>query len=369
MTITTDKTRSLISETATQWFISSREGEMSSAERRAFADWLKESPVHVSEYLAIARLWSDIGDDELTAALAQSLTEEAPDHNHANVVAFPRGATTERRQPRGLAEHCRTWLAFNHHRARISAASVILCFIALTMLLINEPSSETVYSTVRGEQKTIVLDDGSVLDLNTDSRISVQLHAQQRLVRLSRGEVYFDVAADPNRPFIVITDTARIQVTGTLFNIRHSAQFTDVTVIEGTVKVSAAGEAESTAAVSSANSAGSALVDTVELQAGNRVVVAEGKRIAREEVQQLNSVTAWKQQRLIFSNKTLEAIVSEFSRYNDINYQIVDSDTANRQFSGVFNSDDPESFLTYLQQLPNIDVTRYGNSVLIQSSP
>ena len=67
-----DASRQAIIETASEWFVRARDRELSQSERREFARWLKESPVHVEEYLAITRLWGDVGKlNELDATICE----------------------------------------------------------------------------------------------------------------------------------------------------------------------------------------------------------------------------------------------------------------------------------------------------------
>lgn len=355
----------MIAETASEWFVASRDGDMNASERRAFAAWLQESPVHVAEYLAIAKLWSDAGTDEATATLAQLLSGKRLTIRAENIVRLPIWPSASNEIRPGLVSQVIGFCKGIGIWRKASAAAVLLLVLALGSGLLSSTAPVDVYSTARGQQQTIFMEDGSVIDLNTNSEISTDFQADQRLVRLSRGEAYFSVAPDPSRPFVVLTDKAVIRVTGTRFNIHLAEAVTNVTVIEGKVEVIAADDIE---AGNSDIAAANSTTVMLELSAGNQVLVEENHRMTRRAVDQLSAVTAWKEKRIVFNNKPLKEIIAEFSRYNDINYEIMDDRTAARRFSGVFNSDDPGSFLSYLQQLPGIQVSRYGNSALIQNS-
>ena len=79
----------------------------------------------------------------------------------------------------------------------------------------------TDYGTATSEQRTFVLADGSVIELNTQSRVSVRLTAKAREVRLIEGEALFRVHHDAARPFRVYAGSATIEDVGTQFNVRN----------------------------------------------------------------------------------------------------------------------------------------------------
>ncbi len=130
------------------------------------------------------------------------------------------------------------------------AAAAVTVAIGVSLLALNPFGSQT-YSTRVGEQRTCKLDDGSMVYLNTDSRLEVDFSDRVRNIRLVRGEALFVVARNTHRPFIVTSNTAAVRAIGTRFNVRTRADATDVVVVEGVVQVTAtgvnpAGSAEST---------------------------------------------------------------------------------------------------------------------------
>ena len=75
-----------------------------------------------------------------------------------------------------------------------------------------------------------------MVDLNTDSRVSIRFTRDQRQVHLERGEAYFSVKHDPGRPFTVISPDAHITAVGTEFNVRLKAHSTALRVFKGKVR-------------------------------------------------------------------------------------------------------------------------------------
>ena len=111
-------------------------------------------------------------------------------------------------------------------------AAVLLPFVFLSvslLFLVNRTGifSETEYAEISvpyGEQMRVILQDGSIVHLNSDSRLRYpkQFGLFNRTVELW-GEGYFNVARDENRPFKVDLQGVEVRVTGTRFNVKAYA--------------------------------------------------------------------------------------------------------------------------------------------------
>src|SRR5262249_50303587 len=134
-----------------------------------------------------------------------------------------------------------------------------------------------VFQTVVGEQSSFTLQDGSVLFLNTDSKVRVSWLPRERHIELVRGEARFKVAKDATRPFTVATTTAAVRAVGTVFNVRPEPLATQVAVLEGRVEVTVSPAGERAAGVQIPVSAGSAAAPSHSLE---RVQLAAGERAA-----------------------------------------------------------------------------------------
>ena len=125
-----------------------------------------------------------------------------------------------------------------HRFLSLAAAAVVLLLIAGTILwLVPTPD----LSTDVGEQRLVTLKDGTHVFLNTATRIAVKYDANTRWVELKSGEALFDVAKKPTWPFIVKAGDRQIKAVGTSFVVRLDATQTAVTLVEGTVSVTAPG--------------------------------------------------------------------------------------------------------------------------------
>lgn len=120
-------------------------------------------------------------------------------------------------------------------------AIVVLVLLVVPIYLAQTRLGWQSYETRAGGFSRIVLDDGSVIDLNTDSEVRVRLRAGERDVRLVRGEGRFQVAHDVARPFVVAAANADVRAVGTAFSVRlRDSKQVDVLVSEGSVAVAAA---------------------------------------------------------------------------------------------------------------------------------
>jgi transmembrane sensor len=213
--------------------------------------------------------------------------------------------------------------------------------------------------TAVGEVQKLDLPDGSVVRVNTDSRVEVDYSAAERRVRLLRGEAHFAVAKNPARPFFVEASGVAVRAVGTAFNVRLRPETIEVLVTEGKVRVADLAGDESLIAppLSPAAVAAPSL-----LLAGERAVipVAVPKGATRVPVlvapmapAEIGRALAWQDRRIEAVAAPLAEIVAEFNRYNRAKLVVDDPELAVRRFGGSFRADDPETFVRLLE-------TRFG---------
>lgn len=184
------------------------------------------------------------------------------------------------------------------------------------------------YETRIGGFSRIVLEDGSVIDLNTNSDLRVRLRGDRREVRLLRGEGRFQVAHDKQRPFTVAAADAAVRAVGTAFTVRVREDRVDVLVSEGKVAV-----------------ASSHVAETPPVSAGEAaVVLADRVSVSSVDPQVLARRLAWTSGRLEFRGETLGEAVEEFNRYNRRQIRLSASALGTLRVGGSFSATDPESF-------------------------
>ncbi len=217
------------------------------------------------------------------------------------------------------------------------------------------------YRTAVGEAQTVVLDDGSRMSLNTDTRVSVDFGARQRSVRIDSGEVAFEVAKDAGRPFVVRAAGSEVVALGTVFSVRLVPQGPGakaslaVTLVEGQVELRAA-EGVPSDAVAPAR--------PLVLQPGERVLlsrpVAEGGAAVlaqRLDHPRLEQVLAWQRNEVVFEQATLAEAVAEMNRYSRTPVVLVGSLAgADAQVSGQFRTGDNPAFARAMAMLHGLSV-------------
>jgi transmembrane sensor len=357
-----------ISEDAADWFGRLQTERPSEAIRSEFVAWLTRSPVHVEEFLRVSALHRALSselkaDPEwLAGVLADS---DASDDNVVWMEDVQR--PTESEMHRKSRRSRWSWAA----AAAVLLAAGIGAVVSIIGLQGIAGRGER-FATAVGEQRQVVLADGSSVLLNTDTEIRVRMSHELRHIELVRGEAIFDVAKDPERPLRVLSGSAAVQAIGTRFVVYRQEGGTVVTVVQGTVLVSPIGRAsvgspESAPEAAEQASSTSPTADveptpthatgrTLELHAGQRVTVAPDGRVAKPAPADVETATSWARGRMVFDSATLEAVVTEFNRYNVEHLVILDAALNDRRISGVFKIGDPEDFVALLSELDGVSI-------------
>lgn len=348
---------------AAEWFVEHRSGPLSILRRRAFARWLRASPLHVAEYLAIARAAQDVAaeasriDTPLDALLAEAAREET-------VIALPTQANAKLRSspisvssgPRG-----RAWRPAA--RAGAATAAAITACLALVvgawLWRQNRPVQEvgTQYQTQAGQDRTVRLADDTILYLTADSAVRVRFDAHRRLVDIERGQALFEVAHDPARPFEVRARNSVIRDVGTIFDVDQDSRRTVVTVLQGRVAVwtvSDHSSAPSGRSVPPDRNAAPIHRHPIDLNAGEQARILSTGAVRTSRPRNLQKAAPWLQPQIAFNHKSLAAIAAEFNRHNRIQIELTDPRIAAIAVSGVFHSYDVASFASFLNNLSGV---------------
>ncbi len=194
------------------------------------------------------------------------------------------------------------------------------------------------YVTRRGEMKIVPLADGSVVNLNTDSRMRVQYTAARRSIHLERGEALFDVARDTARPFVVFAGDTEVKAVGTSFSVQRLANApVQITVREGMVEVDRGNWATTAPVRLTANMRAVA-------PSGNGLVSPAPIRAVAVAPVEVERAVAWREGRIAFEGETLAEAVKDFQRYSDTRIVIDDPSIAREEVTGLFQANDPVGF-------------------------
>ena len=202
------------------------------------------------------------------------------------------------------------------------------------------------YLTTVGQQSVVTLEDGSRVALDTDTKLEVRYSKDAREIVLERGQALFTVAHAPARPFTVTAGGTHVVATGTQFEVNRMNASTEVTLVEGRVRVSDAGGR-------------APFVLNPGQQARLRVARAPDVRPVN-----VSTATAWTHGRIIFDGVPLEDAVAEVNRYTARPIRLAPGLQADRKLSGTFDTGDIDSFVTAATELLPIRAERASDGTV-----
>lgn len=343
--------RRLLNEQAAGWLLR-LEFEPSESTERELRTWLESSADHMQALLEMTAVDRDlIGLDAHRIIDLEQLIAEVRAEGAATVVPLQ-----EPLLPRAGAFSSQP-VVTSAARWRVPAVAAMVAGVCIVIALLVGPGwGSTSYATTTGEQRSMKLADGSIVQLNTRSRVEVSYSEHWRDVRLIDGEALFTVEHDADRPFRVITGATVVRAVGTQFNVYRRSDSTTVAVVEGRVSIS--GE-EPEAAVS--HSVGDGLL----LDAGEMAAVSNSGAITRQAEPSVARAIAWRQRQLSFDHDSLGYVAEQFNRYNKLQIHIADSEVRNRALEGVFDADQPEALLDFLALDRSLQFERSRNAIVI----
>jgi transmembrane sensor len=296
-----------ILEEACAWFIDCNEGALDAAGREHFNQWLRQSPEHVRAYLEISAAWESA--DRLA------------------------GAPVTRASGRKVAP------------LLYALAAALLLAVGIGFMIQRDAYTTT--TTGIGEQRSVVLADGSTVEIDASSRLRVRFSQTERRVEVIYGQALFQVKQETARPFIVVSSGIRVQAVGTQFDVYLKPGGTTVTVVEGRVAVAVADVAT-----------------PVLLSAGEQLLVTSQTPPRPVDIDAA-AATAWTQHRLVFDGASLAEAVAEFNRYNARQMIIADPSLAGYHIRGKFDARDPDRLLQFLRARFGVAVREQDEKILI----
>lgn len=308
----------LIDEQAAAWFARLRAENVTGEEKAAFARWLAQDFAHRQAFDEISMLW---GDARLKQVLSEAETKS---------TEFSRLNKKTRPSPRLL-------LAV--------AASLALLFVFRVELAVLFQAD---YATKVGEQKTVRLEDGSSVTLNTDSALAVTMQGDQRTIELLKGEAFFDVQPDAGRPFIVHGEHSITRVLGTRFFVHKKGRSDEVKVLSGRVEVTD----------------GQRWRQSVVLRDGDAVSV---DRDGHGETGRLDTklATSWLDGYLVFEDMALGDVIEQVQRYRNGLVIFKDNSLRELKINGRINLRDSAHILETLEKTLSVKITRLSDWFVI----
>lgn len=331
-TMTTDHSKSL-QEQAANWQAKLASGTVSAAQSQTFQSWLQD-PEHELAY------------SQCLLILEMSEGLKADNDIQSELKTLSNSTTLRAANDR--------WYQKPKRLVQIAASLVL----AVGLSVAFDYSSYQRYNTGIGEQRLVRLDDGSSILLNTDTQLKVKYSSQSRSITLIHGEAYFSVAKDSKRPFEVHAGSSTARALGTQFSVALLSQSQNkkvsVAVTEGVVEVEANTAAEENTVIAQLGIGDAINFSDQTLQHNPEVTIAD---IAR--------IDAWQQRKIYFNSSTLLGAVTEYNRYSDIKFHIIDQELGDERITGLFNVGDLDAFIYSLEHLLNIDVVKSGERIFL----
>lgn len=306
--------------------------------------WLNQSERHRNTFNELADLWDDL-----------SVLKELDDIAES-VATLPDKQSIFRQRWSFLA----------------IAASIFICFIVSGSLYwqhLTEFNQQAQLITAVGEQRTVTLSDGSIVHINTNSQLEIDFSSDKRIIRLLKGEAYFTVAKNKQRPFYVYAGDGLVQAIGTAFNVRLKLlNEIEVTVEEGLVALAALVKKEpSTSKNVELVPYSSRKTETflAELSAGQSTTFGHTvEKIELIQAHELNRKLAWRQGVLAYSNDPLFKVINDISRYTNITIEIADPSLRTLPIAGYFRVGEVEALFDSLEITFGLEVKRINKNYI-----
>lgn len=312
-----------IKNQAADWLARRHSGEWERSDQMELDAWLSASRAHRDAYQRLTSMWNDIDNAKADFAKlrhdARAYRPAAPD----------------------------TRMSFKFAALGLATSLLFVIGTAYWYWI----GIETTYMTAKGETQEIALADGSVVNLNTDSELTVRYSHKHRRIELIRGEALFNVAHDTERPFSVKAGNGQIEDIGTRFDVYAQAKQVAVNVLEGSVQVTSR----------------ASTLPLVTLSAGQAAAYdAQGQFIA-DYPANVQTATAWLDGLLVFDDIPLPQVLEQLSRYHPVTFKLLDQRLDDIKISGHFRTDNLSVMLKTLETSFPILITKLDGSILVQS--
>lgn len=317
MTKTNDDRQATIDDEAADWIIRLGGSPLGPEEQRRLDAWRAGSPAHEAAFRRASTLWSDLD-------------------------VGSREKKTRRRRNAAAA-------------ATAGALGCALLFAGFGAGWIETPHWFADYATAPGEIRTVHLADGSIVDLDSRSALTIHYSTTERRIALLDGNAYFKVApmtGNEHRPFVVAAARGTATALGTQFMVARDAYGVDTTVTEHSVRVA------------------TRTTDDV----ARSVVVSEGQRahydpdgtLGIAQSAPVAVLTAWRTGQLVFDDAPLSRVVAHLNRYRRGRILLMGRSLGDRRVSGVFSCADIDGAVTTITRelgVKTITLTRLATVI------
>jgi transmembrane sensor len=319
---------------AHEWFARLRTDEVSAEIDMRFRDWLTAERQNEQAFERQELAW-DLAAELRNDSEIESLVREAERAARASLWGVPASLL---QSPGFLAAGL----------GGAIAVAIVSSFLWLTW------NRETVYTTAIGEQRTVVLPDGSQVTLNTATRVRIAYTRAVRHVKLEYGEATFAVVHNAARPFEVIAANGIDRDLGTQFNVLSEEGRVAVSVMEGLVQVELPKKGPDDTSTSAVLAAGQEIDYSVD-------------GLSQIHRANLDRIEAWHRRRVAFDDVSLATAVAEFNRYSQIPLTLGDPALARLRVTGVFRVGETKAFINALDAAFGTRAQRSDHAIILLS--
>jgi transmembrane sensor len=304
-----------IEEEAARWVVRLQSADATDQDRQEFQLWLDRDAAHQAAYDEFKNLWADLKDVPISSDRLKKL----------------------RMSRRAAASSI------------VSIGIIAILSVALyRMGFIDHLRAD--YYTLVGDVRSVTLADGSRVDLNTDSAIIVRYSQGERKIQLLRGEAFFEVARNPERPFTVDDSSLKATALGTQYSVRAASDDSLGTVRVGHGRVEVTSRQQQ-----------------VVLEAGDAANLTAKGAFAVTKADVANE-TAWRTGKLVFSGQPLREVLATLERYRRGRILVLDNAAADQQVSGIFDLKDTDQALRVLSESLPVSVTHLTEFMVVVRS-
>ncbi len=307
-----------IEERASHWVQKKHFWGWTADDQVALDAWLAQSPAHRVAYL------------RLDAAL-----------NRSNRLAALKAPLSARAAP----------AKFRPYLSKLVAVFALVALIGGGISFLNPGPTIATYSTQVGARQTVALADGTHIEMNTNTRLRVALSKTERKVWLEKGEAYFQVTHNAQRPFTVYAGDKQVVDLGTKFLLRHEPGRLEVNLLEGQVEIGSEKNAK--------------LGTTVLNPGDSAIVTANAVSVTRKTSRDIIEKLGWRRGVVTFDRTTLADAVTELNRYNRHKLIVTDPAAARITIGGTFDVNNVETFIDIAREDFGLKTQNRGDETVI----
>jgi ferric-dicitrate binding protein FerR (iron transport regulator) len=307
-------------------------GEANEEQSKQVEIWLAENPAHQKELESLKKIWQE----RILYPQKQQFDSQA---------AFQR--LNDRLEKEGLKPK-KFFLQSKSWRFALPIAASITIILAIWGIFFN--TNDNIHYeqevTQQAQKSLITLEDGTKVWLNEQARLRYpEKFTQNTREVYLEGEAFFEVAHNPQKPFIVHTHKADVQVLGTSFLVKAENDQTETLVATGKVAIKPEKQTQ-------------AIILTPKQKA-----VVNVEKVQKQENVKLEEAIAWKKEVLLMKNETMEQIIEKLEKYYRVQIEVLEPTIFNCKLTGDFNNLDLEESLQIIRLALGIEYKLGKNKI------